>query len=291
MVSIITNCYNGEKYLEETIQSVLSQSYIDWEYLLFDNNSTDRSAEIFQSHKDSRFKYYKNDHTVSLGHGRHDAFKMVKGDYVCFIDSDDLWLPEKLEKQVAIMEKDPSVGIVYSDFVYFGKINMERKTSSEGYKTTKDILECYDLGVSDAMVRRSVVVDNNIEINKDYDIIADFDLFTRLSRVTKVFHIKEYLTKYRMHNNNLSAVSNKEPGEQLDLYNKFMAEFSPKEKTECKKGLQAIIDKYWFLTFIGGIKEAEYINAFKSLMKTSKFRMKLSGIKWFMLFIKQNRGI
>ena len=60
MISIITNCYNGEKYLEETIQSVLSQTYTDWEYLLFDNNSTDRSAEIFLSHKDPRFKYFKN---------------------------------------------------------------------------------------------------------------------------------------------------------------------------------------------------------------------------------------
>ncbi len=280
MVSIITNCYNGEKYLEETIQSVLSQTYTDWEYLLFDNNSTDRSAEIFLSHKDPRFKYYKNDHTVSLGHGRHDAFKMVTGDYVCFIDSDDLWLHEKLEKQVAIMERDPSVGIVYSDFVYFGKINLERKTSSEGYKTTKDILECYDLGVSDAMVRRSVVMDNNIEINKDYDIIADFDLFTRLSRVTKVFHIKEYLTKYRMHNNNLSAVSNKEPGEQLDLYNKFMEEFSPEEKEVCKKGLQAIYDMSMLLFFRKHIKNHELKQSVISMFKIKNMRLRLSCIKW-----------
>lgn len=289
MVSIITNCYNGEKFLEETIQSVLAQTYTDWEYLLFDNCSTDHSAEIFLSHKDPRFKYYRNDYTVSLGHGRHDAFKMISGDYVCFIDSDDLWLPEKLEKQVAIMEKDPEVGIVYSDFVYFGRINLERKTSSEGYKTTKDILECYDLGVSDTMVRRSVVLDNKIEINKDYDIIADFDLFTRLSRVTKVYHIKEYLTKYRTHSSNLSVLSTKEPGEQLDLYNKFIMEFSPEEKATCKKGLQAIIDKYWFLTYNNFVKEKKYIHAVGAFVKIKKLRTKLAGIKWALLYLIKNR--
>ena len=103
MVSIITNCYNGEAFLDETIQSVLSQTYADWEYLLFDNCSTDKSAEIFKSYKDPRFKYYHNDHTVPLGHGRYEAVKLVHGDYVCFIDSDDLRLPENLEKQVAVM--------------------------------------------------------------------------------------------------------------------------------------------------------------------------------------------
>lgn len=289
MVSIITNCYNGEKFLEETIQSVLAQTYTDWEYLLFDNCSTDHSAEIFLSHKDPRFKYYRNDHTVSLGHGRHDAFEMVSGDYVCFIDSDDLWMPEKLAKQVAIMEKDPEVGVVYSDFLYFGRINLERKTSGEGYKTTKDILECYDLGVSDTMVRRSVVLDNHIEINKDYDIIADFDLFTRLSRVTRVYHIKEYLTKYRMHSSNLSALSTKEPREQLDLYNKFMIEFSLEEKEQCKKGLQSIIDKHWFLTYNNLVKEKKYREAACALVKIKKTRTKLAGIKWAVLYLINNR--
>lgn len=283
MISIITNCYNGEKYLEETIQSVLSQTYTDWEYLLFDNNSTDRSAEIFLSHKDPRFKYFKNDNTVSLGHGRHDAFKMVTGDYVCFIDSDDLWLPKKLERQIAIMERDKEVGIVYSDYVYFGVLNLKRKTSEGGYKTTKDILENYDLGVSDTMIRRSIVLNNNIEINKDYNIIADFDLFTRMSRVTKVYHIKEYLTKYRVHSSNLSNNTDREAKELYDIYGRFNNEFSILEKMECKKGLQLIIDKYWYLLCLKQSKEHTYIDAMKSILHIKDPKYFLSGIKRMVL--------
>jgi len=283
MVSIITNCYNGEKYLEETIQSVLSQTYTDWEYLLFDNNSTDRSAEIFLSHKDPRFKYFKNDTTVSLGHGRHDAFKMVTGDYVCFIDSDDLWLPEKLERQISIMERDKEVGIVYSDYVYFGVLNLERKTSEGGYKTTKDILENYDLGVSDTMIRRSIVLSNNIEINKDYNIIADFDLFTRMSRVAKVYHIKEYLTKYRVHSSNLSNNTDREAKELYDIYGRFNNEFSIQEKLEYKKGLQLIIDKYWYLLCLKQSKEHNYFDAMKSILHIKDPKYFLSGIKRMVL--------
>lgn len=283
MVSIITNCYNGEKYLEETIQSVLAQTYTDWEYLLFDNNSTDRSAEIFKSHNDPRFKYFKNDTTVPLGHGRYLAEKLVQGDYVCFIDSDDLWLPTNLEKQVAIMEKDPEVGLVYSDFVYFGVNNTPRKTGKPGYQVTSEMLVTYDPGLSSTMFRKSVLKEYGIEINKNYDIIADFDLFIRISRVAKCYHIKENLVKYRTHASNLSSTSTKEPNEIKDVYEQFMKVFTDEEKRECKKGLVKLQDKYWTCTFNVCMRNHDYKGILECIVKAKIFRTKLYYIKRIIL--------
>ena len=279
MVSIITNCYNGEKFLEETIQSVLSQTYTDWEYLLFDNNSTDHSAEIFLSHKDPRFKYFKNDRTVTLGHGRHDAINMVTGDYVCFIDSDDLWLPTNLEKQIAIMEKDSEVGVVFSDFQYFGINNTYIEKGKAGYQTTKDMLIKYDPALSSTMVRRSLLEKYNIEINKDYQIIADFDFFIRLSRVSKCYHIREDLVKYRTHGSNLSSKYDKESDEFWDVYTKFQNEFSDDEKRNCKKGLQKVWNKYWYLKSGDYLKRNDYYNSFKCLFNLKSCWDFLSGNK------------
>jgi glycosyltransferase involved in cell wall biosynthesis len=279
MVSIITNCYNGEKYLEETIQSVLSQTYTDWEYLLFDNNSTDRSSEIFLSHKDPRFKYFKNELTVPLGHGRNDAVNMVVGDYICFIDSDDLWLPDNLSKQVDVMEKNPDVGLVYSDYQPFGVDNTYRKTSRKGFRTTSEILDNYDLGLSSTMFRRSLLKNKGLSINKKYQIIADFDFFVRISRVSKCYHIKEDLVRYRTHNSNLSNKTEYTIDELQDFYYKLSNDMTSEEINECKSGLRKIIDKIWYLSYFVNLKERKYRKLFTCIIRINSLKLKLSCIK------------
>jgi len=102
-VSVIMNCLNGEKYLKEAIDSVYAQTYKNWEIIFWDNASTDRSAEIAISY-DARLKYFKGDATIPLGAARNKALEQTKGKFVAFLDCDDLWMPEKLEKQVYILE-------------------------------------------------------------------------------------------------------------------------------------------------------------------------------------------
>ncbi|MEJ2405866.1 MAG: glycosyltransferase family 2 protein, partial [Candidatus Thiodiazotropha sp.] len=103
LVSIVMNCYNGERFLREAIDSVYEQGFQDWEIIFWDNASTDSSAEIAQSY-DERVKYFLADETAPLGEARNHALKQASGKYIAFLDCDDLYLPEKLEKQVALME-------------------------------------------------------------------------------------------------------------------------------------------------------------------------------------------
>ena len=106
-VSIITPVYNAEKFIKETIESVLKQSYEDFEYLLIDDCSTDNSAEIVKSYakKDSRIKYIKLPENSGAAVARNTGLKHAQGRYIAFIDSDDVWYPEKLEKQLAFMQE------------------------------------------------------------------------------------------------------------------------------------------------------------------------------------------
>lgn len=107
LVSIITPVYNKEKYVEETIQSVQAQTYENWELIIVDDCSSDHSAEIIKEYadQDKRIFYYKNENNSGAAESRNRAIALAKGDYIAFLDSDDLWNPEKLEKQMEFMQK------------------------------------------------------------------------------------------------------------------------------------------------------------------------------------------
>ena len=105
IISIIMNCYNGEEYLQEAIDSVYSQTYQNWEIIFWDNCSTDKSAEIAKSY-DNKVKYYKSNELISLGLGRREAVNVAKGEYVAFLDTDDLWVHDKLEQEVRTFQKN-----------------------------------------------------------------------------------------------------------------------------------------------------------------------------------------
>ena len=104
LVSIIMNCFNGEKYLEEAIQSVYNQNYSNFEIIFWDNNSTDNSKNIALGF-DNRVKYYSNDSTTNLGFARNQALKKANGKYISFLDTDDTYAKNKINLQIELMSK------------------------------------------------------------------------------------------------------------------------------------------------------------------------------------------
>ena len=112
------NCYNGEKYLPQALKSVLEQTYNNWELIFWDNQSTDKSAEVFKKYNDIRFKYfYASSHTF-LYEARNEAVRRTKGEFIAILDVDDWWIPEKLEMQLSLF-KDDKVGFVYGNLWVF----------------------------------------------------------------------------------------------------------------------------------------------------------------------------
>lgn len=106
LVSIIMPTYNCSQFIRESIDSVLAQTYTNWELLIVDDCSIDNTEEIVAMYKDPRIRYMRNEQNFGAALTRNKALREAKGRYVAFLDSDDLWLPEKLKKQIAFMEKN-----------------------------------------------------------------------------------------------------------------------------------------------------------------------------------------
>lgn len=200
-VSVLINCYNGEKYLREALDSVLFQSYQNWEIVFWDNRSSDRSAEIFKSYRDERFKYFLAPEHTDLGGGRAKAWEKISGDFVAVLDSDDVWLPSKLEKQIPLFD-DIEVGIVISDTLFFNESREETLYAGK-YPPTgwvfDQLLTAYFVSLETLVIRRSTVLKLARAFDADFSAIADFDLVVRLSRISKLAMVKEVLAKWRVH--------------------------------------------------------------------------------------------
>lgn len=219
LVSIIMNCYNGEKYLREAIDSVLAQTYQNWEIIFWDNQSTDKSAEILKSYKESRMKYFYAPTHTTLGQARNLAVEQAGGEWCAFLDCDDLWLPMKLEKQVCIIEEEgPSLGLVYGRsrcLIEESGLNTglgirlkaceqegEQENLPEG-NIFPSLLKKNFVSFVSGMVRRSAYwsvggIDPTLKQSEDYD------LFLKISRGFNARAVQEMVCRYRIHNSNLT---------------------------------------------------------------------------------------
>jgi len=207
LVSIIMNCFNGEKYLQEALDSVLAQTYQNWELIFWDNQSTDQSAEIFASFGDKRFKYFYATKHTTLYEARNYAINKASGEFIAFLDVDDWWISEKFKKQIPMFE-DSNVGLVYGNYWF----ENERKNSRKIYykkqlpsgRILNSLLKNYVVGLLTIVIRRQAFDNLDFPFNLKYHIIGDFDLVIRTALSWKIERIQEPCAHYRWHENNES---------------------------------------------------------------------------------------
>lgn len=192
--SILMNCYNGERFLNEAIDSIYSQTFDDWEIIFIDNCSTDRSPAIAKSY-DGKLKYHNTGKLISLGEARALGLRSCRGRYLAFLDSDDAWLPEKLEKQYEILENDSETQMVYGGAIWIDEA---------GKKVGELIPELSDDIFRDNLVRyeinmQTVAIRNGAGIifNPGKSFSPDFDLFMKIASEQRVALIPEAVVKYR----------------------------------------------------------------------------------------------
>lgn len=194
------NCYNGEKYLRPALESVLAQSYQDWELLFWDNQSTDASAAICHSYSDSRIRYFYADQHTELGAARIEAFKHIRGEFVAVLDADDVAHPERLMRQVALLEQHPDVALVGSWALYIdgnGEVFDEFRPPS----APDELLDC--LGWTNPMVHSSVMYRHLMALQiggypKDIVWGQDFALTLALAQRFKIALIGDFLCQLRV---------------------------------------------------------------------------------------------
>ena len=199
------NCFNGEEYLREAIDSVTEQTYANWELIVWDNQSTDSSASIVKSYSDLRIRYYYSPTHTLLYEARNYAFEKASGELIAFLDVDDSWAPVKLQRQVPVF-LDPAVGVSASNYFIDQQVKAKRflahKKPMPSGKVLDTLLRYYYVGLVTLIIRRSALPDDHSPFNPLFHIIGDFDLVTRVAAVWDLAYVKNPLATYRIHGGN-----------------------------------------------------------------------------------------
>jgi glycosyltransferase involved in cell wall biosynthesis len=209
LVSVIMNCNNGEKYLDQSLKSLKNQTYENWELIFFDNNSTDTSLSILKKENDHRIKIFTIKKLSNLYRARNLAIEKAKGKYLSFLDVDDLWEQDKLKTQVDFLERNNNYKFSYSN--YFVKQESDNrkflrfKKNLKSGNITQDLLNNYSIGILTVLLEKEFFKEFLFEDR--YNIIGDFDLFLKISRYHQIAYIDKPLATYRVHNNNYSSVN------------------------------------------------------------------------------------
>jgi len=211
LVSIIINTHNSVQYLREAIQSAINQTYSNVELLVYDNASTVDINRIIDEF-DYPIRYYRSDLFLTLGQARNEALKLSEGEFIDFLDADDLFQSDKLEKQVPFFQ-EPKVGLVYSNSFLLKERNgnWEQKlrhgsTLPEG-KIFSDLLQHNFISFDAAIFRKEAIGEDPREwFNEQFNICTDYDLFLRISYFYEIRYIDEGLSQWRDHGANWSVV-------------------------------------------------------------------------------------
>ncbi len=205
LVSIITPCYNCEKYLKETIDSVLNQTFQDWEMIIVDDCSTDSSYQIAldASQKDSRIFVFKNGCNKGACYSRNFATDKAKGKYIAFLDSDDVWYAEKLQTQIEFMEAH-NCDFSFSEYELIDSeskpLNIKARIVKHlSYK--KNLLHNFSgcLTTVYDCEKTGKVYGNKTGNADDYDLVLNI-----LKKTTNAMGINQILAQYRKHNKSIS---------------------------------------------------------------------------------------
>jgi glycosyltransferase involved in cell wall biosynthesis len=207
-VSVLIAAYNAMEYLPETVESVLNQTYTDFELIIVDDGSTDCIADWVKQIEDRRLRFVSQPNK-GLAAARNEGLKHARGELIAFLDADDLWRPAKLAMQVERMVANPKVGVVYNWVAIIdehgalqGKV---RKSNAEGnvwgQLTTGNIVECGSV----ALVRRECFAKvGSFDEDLPCSCSEDWDMWLRIATSYEFAVIKEVLTLYRCHSNSLS---------------------------------------------------------------------------------------
>jgi glycosyltransferase involved in cell wall biosynthesis len=246
-VSVVIPTYNSAGLLREAIQSVLSQIYSDFEVVVIDDGSTDNTESVARSFGD-RVSYLKQENK-GAGAARNHGIKRSRGEYVAFLDSDDLWLPGKLAEQIPLLDRDPELGLVYSDWAVVAEQGealpsyLRNLPAASGY-VFDELVQCGFILTSGTVVRRSCFDDVGY-FDETLSIAQDYDLWLRICYRWKIALVNKPLVIKRNRDGNLSSNLPKTAAERIMLFEKALEKFSDMTPRSRRVVRRQVALNYW----------------------------------------------
>lgn len=198
VVSVIMPLYNGEKYLRESINSILNQSYENFELIIVNDGSKDKSEELIQKISDNRITLLSNEANRGLAFSLNKGINNALGKYILRMDADDLALPNRIKRQVEFMEKNLEIGASGTWMKSFGESNYLKKYPITPELCKIQLLFDVPIGHPSAIIRKDVIIKHNLYYNEELQTYGeDYDLWFRLSKKSKIANLPEVLMMYR----------------------------------------------------------------------------------------------
>ena len=213
--------YNGEKYLGDAIESILTQTYRNYEFIIIDDGSTDKSLEIIK-------KYMKTDKRIvlisrknkGLPYSLNEGIRLSKGKYIARMDADDISLPARLEEQVTFMKKNIDIGVCGCSILdmYTEK---EWILSSFDKRLKTELLFSSIFAHPSVMIRKELIINHDLFYNESFLQSQDFELWTRMAKYTKFSNLKVPLLKYRTGEGSITSEANKDIEQRYAIHKKI----------------------------------------------------------------------
>ena len=207
-VSVLMPTYKtNPQHLREAIDSILAQTFTDFEFLILDDCPSDKSVEkIIKTYSDPRIKYARNEHNMGISGARNKLIDMAQGEYLAVMDHDDISLPRRFAKEVEFLDKHPEVGVVSTRFNSFPDETKNNKNPLTDHEIKLALMRTCAMIHPASMIRKSVLINNNIRYETEYSPSEDYALFCRLIKYTQFRNLPEILFKYRKHRTNTSKL-------------------------------------------------------------------------------------
>lgn len=212
-LSVILPVYNAEKYIESTLNSILSQTYTRFELILIDDCSTDGSLKIIEKFSDSRIRLVKNETNLKLIKTLNKGLRLAQGEYVARCDADDLYDPKRFEKQIKFLEENLEIGILGTDAWIIDQNNRILSTTVNFPYTPSEIDLRLQSGSpffhSSVMFRKSLILESG-GYDAEYVHAEDYALWLKLRKNTQYLNLKSRLLYYRIHSQSISSQNYKQ---------------------------------------------------------------------------------
>lgn len=286
-VSVIMNCHNGASYLREALDSVYQQTFRDYEIVFWDNSSEDRSGEIALSYGDP-LRYFLSEEFLPLGTARNAAIKRATGKYVALLDCDDIWLPEKLEKQLDLLASTPDLALVYTDAFLVDEGNRVKEGSFFRQ------VEPFDGDVFWGLLTRNdnPIICSTVMFKKDIfeqvggfrpdlTIAEEYDLFLRIACLRRMSYLSLPLARLRQYEGSYSRKNRiRTSSEKIDVLEKAI-EMPETISAAQARGLKKKLLRLFVGLILAHVAEKKYARAlvlpFILTRKYFSLSAKLSG--------------
>jgi glycosyltransferase involved in cell wall biosynthesis len=218
LISVVMPVYNTSAYVKEAIESILNQTYTHFEFLIFNDGSTDNSVDLIKTYNDPRIKLY--DYPVNTGYVTHlnKGLEVAKGEFIARMDSDDIAYPERFMVQIQYLINNPEIGFCGTQVKYINTEYLEPCLPTNNDDIKISLITACALWHPTAMLRKQVLQAHNLNYDPDFLYTEDHDLWCKLINVTQAANLADTLLDYRRHDkqvSNTKAVLQKEARKEI----------------------------------------------------------------------------